>query len=216
MRFSKSAIPFLLRFILRPWTLLVLCSFLFLFFLLFFLDSISRLSGITEASNISWPWRWFARSRCFSEWLYRAKQPWPHRRYLPSGINQLNAQLLEASASLKPILLTFLFYLPILFPLAPTCSRGGRYLADLPRLLIQLAFLPSIHTRHSGSSLPSSLTTLRSVPRSSHDRDSCHTINRLAWIRVRESWLNRSQRLNSSKDRLTRESREKGLLNIEK
>lgn len=38
-----------------------------------------------------------------------------HRRYLPSGINQLNARLLEASLSLKPILLAFLCF-PILFP----------------------------------------------------------------------------------------------------
>lgn len=142
VQFSKSAIPFLLRFILRPWILLVLCSFLFLFFLLFFLDSISRLSGITEASNTSWPRRWFARSHCFSEWLYWAKQPWSL-----STIWYKSTQcstLLEASASLKPILLTFLFYLPILFPLAPTCSRGGRYLTDLP--IINSTRLSTLHT----------------------------------------------------------------------
>lgn len=68
-----------------------------------------------------------------------------HRSYLPSGINQLNARLLEASASLKPILLTFLFYLSILFPLAPTCSRGGRYPANLP--IINSTRLSTLHTR---------------------------------------------------------------------
>lgn len=67
-----------------------------------------------------------------------------HRRYLPSGINQLNARLLEASASLKPILLTFLFYLPILFPLAATCSRGGCYPVDLP--IINSTRLSTLHT----------------------------------------------------------------------
>lgn len=84
-----------------------------------------------------------------------------HHRYLPSGINQLNARLLDASASLKPILLTFLFYLPILFLLAPMCSRGGRYPVDLP--IINSTRLSTLHTldiRHSRSSLPSSLTTL--------------------------------------------------------
>lgn len=79
-----------------------------------------------------------------------------HRSYLPSGINQLNARLLEASASLKPILLTFLFYLSTLFPLARRV-RGEAAIRSICRLLIQLAFLPSIHTR---SSSPSSLTEL--------------------------------------------------------
>lgn len=82
-----------------------------------------------------------------------------HRSYLPSGINQLNARLLEASASLKPILLTFLFYLSTLFPLARRV-RGEAAIRSICRLLIQLAFLPSVHTRHSGSSSPSSLTEL--------------------------------------------------------
>lgn len=82
-----------------------------------------------------------------------------HRRYLPSGINQLNARLLEASLSLKPILLAFLCF-PILFPPARRV-RGEAAIRLICRLLIQLAFLPSVYTGHPKSSSPSSLTTSR-------------------------------------------------------
>lgn len=82
-----------------------------------------------------------------------------HRHYLPSGINQLNARLLETSLSLKPILLTF-FCFPILFPPARRV-RGEAAIRPIYRLLIQLAFLPSVYTGHPGSSSPSSLTTSR-------------------------------------------------------
>lgn len=82
-----------------------------------------------------------------------------HRRYLPSGINQLNAQLLEASLSLKPILLSFLCF-PILFP-SVRRVRGEEAIRLIYRLLIQLAFLPSVYTGHPRSFSPSSLMTLR-------------------------------------------------------
>lgn len=84
-----------------------------------------------------------------------------HRRYLPSGINQLNARLLEASLSLKPILLGFLCF-PILFPPARRV-RGEEAIRPIYRLLIQLAFLPSVYTGHPGSFSPSSLTTLHAL-----------------------------------------------------
>lgn len=84
-----------------------------------------------------------------------------HRRYLPSGINQLNARLLEASLSLKPILLGFLCF-PILFP-SVRRVRGEEAIRPIYRLLIQLAFLPSVYTGHPGSFSPSSLMTLRAL-----------------------------------------------------
>lgn len=75
-----------------------------------------------------------------------AKQPWPPR-YLPSGINQLNARLLEASPSLKPILLAFL-RLPILFP--PADVFEGRPLSgrDLPIINSTRLSTPRTHTGH--------------------------------------------------------------------
>ena len=97
------------------------------------------------------------RSQCFSEWPRQSS--YSHRHYLPSGINQLNARLLETSLSLKPILLTF-FCFPILFP--PTRRvRGEAAIRPIYRLLIQLAFLPSVYTGHPESSSPSSLMTSR-------------------------------------------------------
>jgi hypothetical protein len=69
-----------------------------------------------------------------------------HRRYLPSGINQLNARLLEASPSPEPILPAFL-RLPVLFS-PPRRVRGEAAIRPICRLLIQLVLPPPLRAHH--------------------------------------------------------------------
>jgi len=109
-------------------------------------DTTSRplVSGITEASDISRSW--FARSLSVLQRALPRQGSQGHRRYLPSGINQLNARLLEASPSSEPILPAFL-RLPVLFP-PPRRVRGEAAIRPICRLLIQLVLPPPLRAHH--------------------------------------------------------------------
>lgn len=177
MRFSKA------RFYLFFALLLVLGLFFFFFFFnassysFSFPDPTSRslISGITEASDISWAPEGGSLALGASANDRPRQSSHSHRRYLPSGINQLNARLLEASLSLKPILLAFLCF-PILFPPARRV-RGEAAIRPIYRLLIQLVFLPSVYTGHPWILFAIFFDDFARASRSSYDCNSAAPCN---------------------------------------
>lgn len=151
---SSSATLEGIRFCLlrRPWTLLTLlpCLFPSSPFRSFpdtttlSSNRLRRYRGFRYPEYILKVDRWLARSLVLQRASGRAeaKRPRPPR-YLPSGINQLNARLLEASPSSPEPILPAFPRLPILFPPAPARPKGGPAIRPICRLLIQLV-LPAL------------------------------------------------------------------------
>lgn len=134
--------------------------------------SSSRLWYYREASDISQAPK-VVRSLSRSDHAEAKQRPRP-QRYLPSGINQLNARLLEASPSLKPILPCLAFpslRLPILFPPADVFEGRPRLSGrSLPIINSTRLSTPRWTSRIPSVPVSSSSAAFGCASRNSHDR----------------------------------------------